>query len=133
VAKAARPIVVTDELGFCAPPVYGIQDSVPTVALTVRVPRDENYALRIWARGRKQEQLFAWKDTLLTAGVSTVPLKTHVLEQRMDGPQVFEWPVVVKELSIRTEKLGAEMPPMWSDLRRADTLAVLQGPGGGTQ
>jgi len=134
-----RPIVHSDSLGFCEPPVYSTIEGLPAVRLVARVPRREHYEWRFSAYDARKRQLFARKDTLLDAGVHSVVLHSHVL---MAAPGVLpEWPVSVEELTVRANvdavpqsrlsmvfKGPQEPPGSWWDVRFGDSLAVLQGP-----
>jgi hypothetical protein len=134
-----RPIVHSDSLGFCEPPVYSTIEGLPAVRLVARVPRREHYEWRFSAYDARKRQLFARKDTLLDAGVHAIVLQSIVT---MAPPGVLpEWPVSVEELVVRANVeavsqsslamvfKGLQEPPgSWWDVRFGDSLAVLQGP-----
>ncbi len=125
----ARPMVVTDPVGFCAPPVYGQEGGVPTVELTARVPHADNYGWTFEATDHAGNKLLAFVDTTLARGVWTVPLKVRFANDRPIVPADVEWPVVVTLLRVETRKPAGATATKWSDYRASDTLAVLPGPG----
>lgn len=123
-----RPMVVTDSIGFCAPPVYGQDGGFPTVELTARLPHADNYGWTFEATDHAGNKLLAFVDTTLASGVWTVPLKVHSANYRPIVPADIEWPVVVNLLRVATHNPAGAPATEWSDYRAADTLAVLPGP-----
>jgi hypothetical protein len=129
----SRPIVDADTAGLCAPPIYGVEDSIPTVVLTARLPRDEHYGFRFDAVDHAGQKLIGFQHADFAAGVQTVKLKAKLDSNSpiADPPPPLHvvYPVVIKYLRVETFRTTLrDDPNYWEDIRVADTLAVIPGP-----
>jgi hypothetical protein len=124
----ARAIQVTDAVGLCAPPVYGLDGGLPTVRLTARLPRADHYGWTLEATDHAGKKLLAFEHMDLAAGVQTVPVTVHFADNAPVAPQDIAWPVVVTLLGVRSFHPDRVTTSEWEDHRVADTLAVLGGP-----
>jgi len=129
----SRPIVDADTAGLCAPPIYGIEDSIPIVTLTARLPRDEHYGFRFDAVDNAGQKLTGFEHADFAAGVQTVRLKAKLDLSSAPIPDSLPplhvtYPVVVKFLRVGTFHTTLRDDPDWEDYRVADTLAVIPGP-----
>jgi hypothetical protein len=64
-------------------------------------------------------------DTLLAAGVHTIVVPLVHGNGVWLEPEDIHWPVIVRHLLVKTREEDRESMPIWSDVRYADSLAMI--------
>jgi len=123
--RDARPITAGPQVGFCAPPVYGVSDGLPMVRLTARLPRRGEYDWYAAAHDSMTHLYDAVIDTVLPAGVTTLTLHLESPRQTNRGQAKVAWPVNVDVIWVQA---GAPDKPRRMVDRRRGPLAIIRAP-----
>jgi len=124
-ARALEPIVTTDEMGLCEPPVFSSRNGLPVARLVARVPSCDGYAFTFEAVDARGRSFYAYMDTLLNPGRHTIRVRARKGEEGLPV-----WPVTIRKIEVASCTL-VNSPvckcedPIWHDVRNGE-WAVLK-------